>query len=291
MRPAALALFASFSVCSIDAFGLECVAPPPLSQSDLNNDTKASVSAVSKLLGGAELDNNLGTKLRNVFIEHPETMQYYVVLVTYYSGCTLIRDSKTLTDSQKLEEFDKLKSQVLPQFSLPPAATTTAPAQPPTKPLGFTPRLHPNIVLVENNAAPQTDKTRAPTWAERYLRPVPFTFTVGNQYWVNVDYATSLAEGKAKLAKLKAANPSADFALYAPFGQNDKWNIVMASWVSKLEADQVLAAAKMINPTSFIWRACSKTVGNECVLTPKLKLAMHLRRKDKIDQPGRPDDE
>jgi hypothetical protein len=109
------------------------------------------------------------------------------------------------------------------------------------------------------------------------LRPVPFTFTSGNQ-WVNVGFAINLGDGKKKLANLKARYPEYDFALYAPFGRNDKWNIVMASWVSEQDAEAVLANALKIDPTSFIWRACTSMKGNECVLNRKLGLAMHLNR-------------
>ena len=256
----------------------ECASPPSLTERDINNDTKASLSALKQLLGGAEIDNKISLQMRNVFIEHPETMQYYVLLVVYHDGCVVIRDSKTLTTEQKLQELEKLRKEVIPPLSLSPAATTSAPLS--SKPLGFNPAVHNPIVLVGATVgfegAPQSL-----SWAEKYLRPVPFTFTSGNQYWVDVGYATDLAEGKRKLASLKERYPEFDFALYAPFGRNDKWNIVMASWVSRQEAEAVLAEAKRINPTSFIWRACSSMKGNECVLNRKLLLAMHLNRQDK----------
>ena len=100
--------------------------------------------------------------------------------------------------------------------------------------------------------------------------------TKGNQYWVNVGYARSKAEDSKKLAELKAGYPNHDFALYVPFGRNNKWNIVFASWVSEHEAEMALQAAKAINPTSFLWRACQSMKGDECVLDRKLRLAMKL---------------
>lgn len=250
-----------------------CPSAPPLSGYNLNDDTKASVSALRKLLGGAEINNKISVEMRNVFLEHPETIQYYVILVMYHDGCVLIMDNKEFTTQQKLNELATLRDQILPRFLLPPAATTAKPRARHT--IGFA-RMNPIILAAEVD--PVGEPSDEPSWAQLYLRPAPFTFTIGNQYWVDVGYATSLADGERKLAELKERNPDYDFALYAPFGRNDKWNIVMASWVSQQEAEKVLSVAKKINPTSFIWRACSQSKGNECILNRKLRLAMHLRR-------------
>jgi hypothetical protein len=116
------------------------------------------------------------------------------------------------------------------------------------------------------------------TWAEKYLRPVPTVVTTGNQYWVDVGSAKDEAAGKIYIAELKRKFPLCDFALYSPFGKNTVWNIVIASWVSKAEAEEIVVAAKnAINGTSFVWRACSAMKGDECVLNRKYFVSTELK--------------
>jgi hypothetical protein len=273
------------------AFGQECPPVPSLSGNDINTDTKASLGAIPKWIAKLTIGVDIKNDIRNVFIEHPETMQYYVVLVMYHDGCVVIRDDAKLSTTQREERLDTLRKSVASEFQLTPVATTSPP-------LSGDPSVHPPTSLPHprqgssNTFQPydtafvtlirdenETANTRSLTWAERYLRPVPVVITKGNQYWVNVGYAKNEAEGSEKLAELKTHYPNYDFALYSPFGHNNIWNITMASWVSNAEAQSVLQIAKTINPTSFAWRACRTMNGDECILDYKLREALKLQRK------------
>ena len=271
------------------AHGQECPPVPPLSGTDINADTRASLSAIQRLLGSLSVSSEFNRSVRNVFIEHPEAIQWYVALVMYHDGCVVIRDDKKLSPNERLVLLESLRKATVPQFQLAPVASTsplspTKPrATPPTKPRANRSSLSPRI---EGGAFSRTysliyiQETRVEslTWAQKYLRPVPILVTRGNQYWVNVDYANNREDGERKLSLLKRQYPTYDFALYRPFGRNDKWNIVMATWVSEQEAQSILDIARSINPTSFLWRACSAMNGDQCVLNRKLRLAIELAR-------------
>jgi hypothetical protein len=275
----------------LTAFGQECPPVPPLSGNNINSDTKASLGAIPKWIAKLAVGVDFKSDIRNVFIEHPETMQYYVVLIMYHDGCVVIRNDAKLSTAQREERLDTLRKSVASEFQLTPVATTSPPlysdprVHPPTSSSHprqrssntFQPHYTAFVTLIRDED--ETANTRSFTWAQRYLRPVPVVITMGNQYWVNVGYAKNEAEGSNKLTELKTRYPNYDFALYNPFSHNNIWNIVMASWVSNEEAQSVLQVAKTINPTSFVWRACRRMNGDECILDYKLREAVKLQRK------------
>src|SRR5271157_2250664 len=70
---------------------------------------------------------NFKSDIRNVLIEHPETMQYYVVLIMYHDGCVVIRNDAKLSTAQREERLDTLRKSVASEFQLTPVATTSPP--------------------------------------------------------------------------------------------------------------------------------------------------------------------
>lgn len=286
MKKLVACLWLGLAFASSSAHAQECPPVPTLSSSDINVDTKLSLGAIKKIIASLDFNNQFQTKVRNVFIEHPEALQWYVVLIAYHDGCVVIRDDKSISSAERLTRLETLRKGTIPQFQLTPVATTKSPS--PRKPGDKTSLMSPppraeqvalqSLVFVQANGSEVSKQTTDLTWADRYLRPVPVVVTKGNQYWVNVGYATKREEGERALSRFKQAHPNQDFALYRPFGRNDKWNIVMATWVSDQESMEVLAVARSIDPSSFRWRACSEIVKDRCTLNRKLQLAQELAK-------------
>src|SRR5438045_3019585 len=101
---------------SSSANAQDCPPVPSLTSSDINSDTRASLSALKSVLANLGLSNEFRKNVRNIFVEHPEAIQWYVVLVMYHDGCVAIRDDRSLSSAERLSRLDTLRKATLPQF-------------------------------------------------------------------------------------------------------------------------------------------------------------------------------
>lgn len=96
-----------------------------------------------------------------------------------------------------------------------------------------------------------------------WLRDPPFYVTDDNRYFVIVASPESEQEGLRKLDELKSTSPDYDFHLYPPYGANTHYAVMIASWVSRDLAYEVLGIAKRdVASDAYPWRCRSR--GDSC---------------------------
>jgi hypothetical protein len=104
----------------------------------------------------------------------------------------------------------------------------------------------------------------ATNWEQLYIRPAPIVPTMQNDYWLVVGAAKSEDEGRQLLSYLKLQHPKYGFALFSPSTQGGLWGVMLATWISREEAQRLLPEALEINSHSFIWSACGTLDPNAC---------------------------
>jgi hypothetical protein len=250
-----------------------CPPAPPLFDQAKKIETEGAIGQVAKIVGvklGFKVDNNVIGVLKS----YPNADQLVVILTAMHTYCTLIMSDPNLTGAQKLkllrESYEELK---IVRANGPQAIATTAPSQRDAiPPLPAEPEKRSRwdsqgrFIRVAA-AAPVSNEIvyvsdGKPSWADIYLNPLPIIITDGNKYFVIVGSAGSESEGRKRMSILKSKNPRFDFELFAPYGSNNNYAIMMASWVSSERAREALAEAKRIERTSFIW-SCRQT-GSAC---------------------------
>jgi hypothetical protein len=250
-----------------------CAPPPPVFDEQKKFDTSA---AIGKLLEVAGLNAavKFESEKKSVFRDLPNADQVVVALTLVYNFCKSLEDSKGLTGEQKITMLSTFQLTVLTQVVGPRPVSTTASSPreirtpPPEEQLGIQKRSRWNraggyqLALFDNESNLFYITDKKPSWADIYLNPLPVWITEGNKYFVIVGSVGDEAAGKKQMSQLKAKNPEYDFELYAPYGSNKYYGIMMASWASKQRANEALAVAKRIERTSFIW-SCRDT-GDTC---------------------------
>jgi len=252
--------------CLSSAARADCAPPPPVFDDRKKIDTEGAIGKFLKLVG-LNLHVDVGTEKKSIFSEYPNADQMVVALTTIYNICS----NPQLSEEKKIELQVSIQAQFFTLAQGPqPISSTAAPRQntaPPAPPdrsgRGKKSQWVLPVQLVSSEGASnEQNKPQKISWADIYLNPVPIFITDENKYFVIVGDALSEAEGKKKLSDLKSKYPAYDFELYAPYGSNKHYGIMIASWVSKERAAEALAAAKKIDRTSFIWSCRSK--GDSC---------------------------
>jgi hypothetical protein len=88
-----------------------------------------------------------------------------------------------------------------------------------------------------------------------YIYDRPLVVTEANKYFVIVASAPSVEAALAEMLRLKRKAPQYDFVVYAPYGTNLYYGIMIATWVSREVAQQALAFARRdVKPDAFIWK-------------------------------------
>jgi hypothetical protein len=248
----------------------ECVPPPPFADVTTKVDTEGAVAKVFKI-AGFNLKADIEVDKKSIFTQFPNANQMVVALVAIYQYCTQLEAVKTLTDEQKLEKLAAYQNTWLMAAAGPQAIATTADKKDgaaPDKPRSDGKRSDwmlygvPVLRVAIDDTPVVRMKTGKISWADIYLNPAPLWITDMNKSFVIVGSAATEAEGRQRMQALKVSHPQYDFELYAPYGTNTNYGIMMASWVSKLRAAEALQAAKQIERTSFIWE-CPGT-GDSC---------------------------
>ena len=246
----------------------ECVRPPPLADETTKIDTEGAVGKVLAI-AGISLKADIEVERKSIFTQFPNANQMVVALVAIYQYCTQLETVKTLTDEQKLEKLAAYQTTWLMAAVGPQAIATTADkGAAPAKPSSDEKRSHwmlngaPVLRVAMDETPLVRIKSGKISWADIYLNPVPLWITDMNKSFVIVGSAATEAEGRQLMQALKVSHPQYDFELYEPYGTNNSYGIMMASWVSKTRAAEALQAARQIERTSFIWE-CRGT-GDSC---------------------------
>ncbi len=84
-----------------------------------------------------------------------------------------------------------------------------------------------------------------------------------NKYFVVVGSARTEEEGLRLMKRLKTKAPQFDFVLYAPYGENQYYGVMMATWVPRGVALEALKLARRhVAPDAYLW-AC-RSSGESC---------------------------
>jgi len=270
MRQRLLSISALLLLCLSSAAKADCAPPPPVFDEKKKVDTEGAIGKFLKLVG-VNVRVDVATEKKTIFSEYPNADQMVVALTTMYNVCSLLQNSIQISDREKIEIQLSLQAQFSARALGPQPISSTAASRrdiaPPAPPdqLGGEKKsqwiIPVQLVAMQDNST-EHNKPQKISWADIYLNPVPIFITDKNKYFVIVESASNEAEGMKRLSELKSRYPTYDFELYAPYGSNAYYGIMIASWVSRERATEALAAAKKIERTSFIW-SCRST-GDRC---------------------------
>lgn len=248
----------------------DCADPPPIFDEQKKVDTEGAIGKFLKLVG-LNIRFDISKEKRSIFSAFPNADQTVVALTTIHNVCSLLKESTQIPDREKIEILVSLQTQFFsarpagpePISSTAPPRRDIAPTSPEDRPgRGKRSQITAPIVLIQMREGSSPSARRNISWADIYLNPLPLVITEKNKYFVLVGSASSEANGRKQLSELKSRYPNYDFELYAPYGSNRSYGIMIASWVSRERANEALAVARNIDVSSFIW-ACRST-GEEC---------------------------
>jgi porin len=279
---------------SPEAYALECGNEPSLSSISGDTRASVTIFRRFLLENvGREIDfvGIVGA----AFASHPQADQQLAASYMRYYGCKflndLLRDNRITEERQRDLNNDLTIATSSVGASEKPVAKTPLPSEgrfittpanrQPIGPIGPTWPHHGEIVvpskfkiafnpagmssrtasweLAENAgshaalSAPETG--HAASLVDKYLRPAPIVLLENNSYWVVVAAAQTEADGESLIRSMKDRFPTYDFALYGPTKTQPLYGIMMATWVSRQEAMDILPKAQEINSNAFIWKA------------------------------------
>lgn len=254
-----------------------CPPAPSLETAETSVDTKVAANFLTKLLGKLGIDIDFRATRDSVLKDNPRADQLFIALTMANTLCVMIAADTTLTGTEKAERYQRMMTDVWARVSGPSIIARTDGKQSRSEQ-----RRSRNLraqVASAGGVGDSFDQMRLLTIAageagtsgfgyslpsERgFLRDPPFYVNDSNKYFVIVASAGSESEGRRMLAKLKAKTPQYDFVLYAPYGSNRFYGIMMASWVPLSVAREALELARRdVTRDAFLW-AC-RSSGQGC---------------------------
>jgi hypothetical protein len=233
-------------------------------------DTEGAIGKFLKI-AGLNVRVDVASEKKTIFSEYPNADQMVVALTTIHNVCAVLENSTQISDREKIDILVSLQVQFFSARAVgPQPISSTATSRRQTVPSTPQDQLGGEkksqwmmpVQRVAMRDGPSGDEPQKASWADIYLNPAPIFITDKNKYFVIVASASTEGEGNKRLSELKSNHPAYDFELYAPYGSNRSYGIMIASWVSRERANEALAAAKKIEPTSFVW-SC-RGAGEEC---------------------------
>ena len=239
-----------------------CPAAPETAKTSTATGTSIALEAASKLLAqlGFKIDYRATRDV--ILADHPQADQMVVVLIMANTLCEMIWSDSALSGAEKASMYVKMMVEIRTPASGPAPLIKTAPAVPPKSSIAPA-----GLVLAGWNPGIQLAQAEPPYLptprTTGFLRDPPFYVNDTNKYFVFVASVADEDAARSVIKKLKAKAPQYDFTLYAPYGSNSYYGIVMASWVPRDVATQALALAKKdVNKDAYIW-AC-RSGGQSC---------------------------
>lgn len=234
-----------------------CGDAPPVVSTEKLVETKLALSGLPKIAAvNAEIGVKYGNKVTSLITQFPNADQTLIRYSAWVAVCKAVTAS-TLPTDQKVRAFLDAQRELLPK---PAEELRNAPAiqRARTSGLVASPAHHPRTVPVQSAAGeidlqPIDVNEGADGWALRYLPSSP-SESIKDPYFVIVQSPPTEEAGQKAIASLRSRFPQYDFALYGPYEGNKYWGIMMAAWVSRTDAQKVLAIAKSkVNPGAYLW--------------------------------------
>jgi hypothetical protein len=246
----------------------------------INADTQDSLAELERRFASYSIGINLLDERNSMLVEFPFTDQKLFIDVFYARYCRLIERSN-ITLSAKTAQLEEARSKLYQKASFGDIVADTrtqtqnqsnifpylkwvryaGTAAQPVNPGGLTHRVsasHPGA-----SAGWLADSHNPPGAQTDYIREPPFVVTRANKHFVMVASTPSFESAVDEMNRLKRKAPQYDFVVYAPYGSNPNYAIMMAAWVPYDLAKRVLKLAKReVNPGSIIW-SC-RHEGNQC---------------------------
>jgi hypothetical protein len=241
-----------------------CPPAPKLEASTTSVDTKTALDAVSKVLGKVGIDINFRTTRDSILKDNPRADQVVIVLTMANTLCAMIWSDTALSGADKATRFQAMMQDMLSRALGPtPVAQTTAgkhSRRDGRKGLIGLASAGSSALLLVAQKEPDFELPKPQTG---FLREPPFYVTDANKYFVIVGSARTREDGLRLMNRLKSKAPQHDFALYAPYGDNPYYGVMMASWVPRDVALEALQLARRdVAHDAYLW-AC-RSSGESC---------------------------
>ena len=241
-----------------------CPPAPKLEASTASVDTTTALHAVSKLLAKIGIDIDVRTTRDSVLKDNPRADQAVIVLTMANTLCEMIWSDSALNGADKAARFENMMRDMLSRALGPvPVARTDGHTQ------GRRDGQEGLIVLASADpsamllVAQNEPGFKLPEPQTGFLRDPPFYVNDSNKYFVIVGSARTRDEGLRLMNRLKSKAPKYDFALYAPYGNNPHYGVMIASWVPRDVAMEALRLARRdVARDAYLW-AC-RSSGERC---------------------------
>ena len=267
--------FLVFGTSAAAAQSPTCPPAPSLESSQTSVETKVAADFMTKLLAKLGLDLNVRSTRDSILKDNPRADQAVIVLTMANTLCVMISSDATLSGVEKATRYQQMMLDLLARVSGPTAIARTDGKQSRSEELGpkrglvavalddSTSSGLTTLLTIAAGAAKQSGPDHQMPTETGFLRDPPFYVNDSNKYFVVVASARTESEGKRTLAALKAKAPRYDFVLYAPYGSNAYYGIMMATWVPRSVAmDALRLARRDVAPDAFLW-AC-RSSGQSC---------------------------
>jgi hypothetical protein len=251
----------------------QCPSLPNLEATNTTVDTKTALDVLSKVISNVGIDIDVRRERDSILKNNPRADQTIIVLTMASTLCGMIASDASLSGSQKAERFQTMMIDVMVRASGPaPVARTDEKHSQDDRngprrwfaasPIIGDPRrlhqVHAPVVTLAGDEAGQPSPSKT-----GFLRQVPFYINDANKYFVIVGSAPSEEAARKLLTRLKTKAPQYDFVLYAPYGGNTNFAIVMACWVPRSVALEALRFAQRdVAQDAYLW-AC-RSSGDSC---------------------------
>lgn len=246
----------------------------------MNADTQDSLAELESRFVNYPIGINLLDERNSMLIEFPFTDQKLFIDVFYARYCSLIEKSNITLSEKKI----KIEEAHIELYQKVPFADIVADTRTQTQNQSNIPAYlkmvryasteaeshNPGLLTHRISSSPVTasagffaDSHNKPGEQPDYIRESPFVVTRANKHFVMVASTQSYETAVDEMNRLKKKAPQYDFVVYAPYGSNPNFAIMMAAWVPYDLAKRVLKLAKRdVNRGSIIW-SC-RHEGNDC---------------------------
>lgn len=233
---------ASLGFTSSFAVALECIHEAPSSDKALDADTSLGIGAIKRVLAEVKIGFDVRGKQVEIYSNYPKADQLVMNHNFMFMICTSLRDDKSITPRQRTEELFKLRREIFaPAVAIPlvPSPNYVRPVIAATAP-------------PKSEAWAGTDRQYRAT----FLKPPPSVVTNENRYFVVAASPATEAEANSQYMARASTNPNIDLVIFAPYGSNNHYSLMMGTWLSKSAADRVIRIAVQlgIQPKPYLWR-------------------------------------
>lgn len=240
-----------------------CVRAPTLEASSNPAATKTALDQVNEVVGTTGTDTNFQAVRDGIIKNNPKADQRTIVGTMASAYCERIWSDPALSAVEKVTRVHTMMQAMLTRASGPAAIARTG-----ARDAGLFEIREQRILLASTDVSglqlAQLGETEfiLPEPQTGYLRDPPYYVNDSNKYFVIVGSRKSREAGLSLMNRLKANSPQYDFALYAPYGNNPYFAVMMASWVPRdVAMEALLLARRDVVPDAYLWACRSSGAG------------------------------